>query len=514
MVSLRDGKSYDPGTATDSIASDAVPQRPRRAASAPRAGPMRRSTRQQSAPPSELSSGDFEDHADPPTPTSAAAGGKGAKRGRSALAPRAPIVEEELEDTPPRGDTSHVDQGLAEAAAIPLSPGGSPSPTPKKRARTAPRGSSARRAGSRRTGLGTVLAGLALLAAAAAVGCMLRPDEAAAARDALARGIASARAAAEQSAQLSDALAAADAAAAVVIAAGGQLLTAARVHASVAEAHMHSVLLQLHVRYPSIAPEPRALSEALASLLARARSVTDWRAASSGAPWRAEPIAALLPPGPQWQALAADAAELLSARPAARSHKAAGLLLACSADADCEAAAAALTALPPAGASCTLEIDSAGVGLTRSEQPAAALQAALAPFLSRCPAGLVLLRNAHALPPAALSALHAGLSELGGFQHGGRVDAAGAAFVLLARMPANDIAAAVAESDTVAASSALARMFFDAAGASLERAARAAGGGAAEREAWAAVSRSLASLPRRIDITAPLRPGIGATAAR
>jgi hypothetical protein len=222
-------------------------------------------------------------------------------------------------------------------------------------------------------------------------------------------------------------------------------------HAAGAQQQLHTVLLQLHVKYPTIVPEGgvQGLRWAWGSQQASLQDPTAW------AP---EVLAGILPDGQHWTELAGDISERLRTPAAARSHKATAMILACGSAEDCGEAAAALAVLPPRGEACSLQVNAAQ--LAAREQPAAALQAVLAPFLRRCPAGLVLLQDVQQLPVAAVPALQNALSELGGFQHDGHVDGSKAAYALLLQLPAQDVMAAASAGDAAAASTSIKEAFF------------------------------------------------------
>lgn len=261
---------------------------------------------------------------------------------------------------------------------------------------------------------------------------------------------------------------------------------------------------------------------------------------SDSTSWSASDIAALLPEGAAWDDVAADIAERLRegscgdggggcgedgsslARTGGPStgRKGTGLLLGCATDSDCEAAAAALPKLRGVPPGCALRLDGAsfareaadlGGGGGDGEQAlasAAALQAALASFLPRCPTGLVVVLNAQRLPIESLPALHSALSELGGFQHGGPVDASRAAYALLARLPSADQArrgAALGDPSEVA--SWLKDAFFE---GMLEP--RLVGMRDQER-ATAVFAPMLRALRRRLDFAVPVRMSTGAVEA-
>jgi hypothetical protein len=139
------------------------------------------------------------------------------------------------------------------------------------------------------------------------------------------------------------------------------------------------------------------------------------------------------------------------------------------------------------------------------------LQARLAPFLRRCPQGLVVLRGAESLPVAAIPALHNALSELGGFQHDGKVDGSKAAYALLLQLQPAQVAAAAAAEDSASADAAIKEAYFNQLAAQLQAAAADA---SPEEEAhWAAVERAVATLHRRIEFAAPVRMGTSSEAA-
>ncbi|KAI8472611.1 MAG: hypothetical protein J3K34DRAFT_519645 [Monoraphidium minutum] len=238
-------------------------------------------------------------------------------------------------------------------------------------------------------------------------------------------------------------------------------------------------------------------------------------AAGAGAPrWDAAQIAALLPEGAAWRELAEDVAERLNGGGGATAaggagRKGAGLLLACATAADCAGAAAALGGLSGPRPGCVLQLDGlefSSDGAAAAGAPAAALQGALAPFLRRCPAGLVVLRDAQHLGLEALPALHSALSELGGFQHGGPVDASRGAYVLLAQLDSAAAAAAAAAAEPADAGARLKALFFDEVlGAELGAAPDAA-------RAGGVLAPMLRALRRRVDFAAPLRLSAAAAA--
>ena len=112
--------------------------------------------------------------------------------------------------------------------------------------------------------------------------------------------------------------------------------------------------------------------------------------------WSADSLSSILPAGTHWAEVAEDIAAQLRKPAHDRSNKAPALLLACASAEDCDEAAAALAMLPPKGEACALTLESRSLQDTASGaagQPAAALQAQLAPFIRKCPAGLVVLRG-------------------------------------------------------------------------------------------------------------------------
>ncbi len=127
-----------------------------------------------------------------------------------------------------------------------------------------------------------------------------------------------------------------------------------------------------------------------------------------------------------------------------------------------------------------------------------ALQATLVTFLQRCPGGLVVLHDAHALPPRALPALLPLLSEAGGYTRGGRpVSAVRASAVLTARLSGYD-------GRWEADEEGLRRGAKRALQAAMTRAAAAAG--AAHGPLAEEAARNVAAaLRRRVDDVAPLR---------
>ena len=173
--------------------------------------------------------------------------------------------------------------------------------------------------------------------------------------------------------------------------------------------------------------------------------------------YEAAAVAELLPAGPQWQDLAQDISDLLN-RPVAARAKGSAILIACSSPENCQTISSSLTRLPQpqqqdegvqAAASdsskCLLQLSAPSL------PSAADLQAALAPFLHSCPTGQVLLQHLEELPLPAWPALLNALSELGGFQHGGTVDATRAAYMLLLQLPREVVADAAALGDPLAA---------------------------------------------------------------
>ncbi|WIA19400.1 hypothetical protein OEZ85_004020 [Tetradesmus obliquus] len=221
--------------------------------------------------------------------------------------------------------------------------------------------------------------------------------------------------------------------------------------------------------------------------------------------WAPEVLAGILPEGQTWAELAGDISERLRTPAAARSHKATALILACGSAEDCAEAAAALAVLPPRGEACSLALNASR--LAGSDQPAAALQASLAPFLRRCPAGLVLLQDAQQLPVAAVPALQNGLSELGGFQHDGFVDGSKAAYALLLQLPAQDVMAATSAADAAAASASIKETFFYLQQQLLEEQQQEEEQSPELEQALGVASRALKALHRRIDFAAPVKLG-------
>jgi hypothetical protein len=186
------------------------------------------------------------------------------------------------------------------------------------------------------------------------------------------------------------------------------------------------------------------------------------------------------------------------------------MILACGSAEDCGEAAAALAVLPPRGEACSLQVNAAQ--LAGSEQPAAALQAVLAPFLRRCPAGLVLLQDVQQLPVAAVPALQNALSEMGGFQHDGHVDGSKAAYALLLQLPAQDVMAAASAADAAAAGSSIKESFFYLQQQLLEDAAQQQDQ-EGDAQAVGVAGRALKALHRRIDFAAPVKLGPAAEEA-
>eukprot|EP00877_Chromochloris_zofingiensis_P001957 jgi/Chrzof1/11762/Cz06g09020.t1 len=171
---------------------------------------------------------------------------------------------------------------------------------------------------------------------------------------------------------------------------------------------------------------------------------------------------ALLPNGSMWQELAADISETLC-QDAKQRKKGVGLLLGCGSALDCQTAVKQLSSLPYEGPKCTLQLDGPTLSATASaahEHAAGEVQAAVAPFLQRCPHGLVVVQDIAALPLGGFKALNNALSELGGFQHGGKVDSTQAAFVLLQQLPQDRVAVVSSLDDTSAAATQLKDNFF------------------------------------------------------
>jgi hypothetical protein len=269
-------------------------------------------------------------------------------------------------------------------------------------------------------------------------------------------------------------------------------------HAAGAQQQLHTVLLQLHVKYPTIVPEG-----GLQGLL------KGWGSQDAGlqdpTAWAPEVLAGILPDDEHWTDLAGDISERLRTPAAARSHKATALILACGSAEDCAEAAAALAVLPPRGEACSLLLNASR--LVGSDQPAAALQAALAPFLRRCPAGLVLLQDVQQLPVAAVPALQNALSELGGFQHDGFVDGSKAAYALLLQLPAQEVMAAASAADAAAASSSIKESFFYLQHQLLDEQQQQGQEQGADEQATGVAGRALKALHRRIDFAAPVKLG-------
>jgi hypothetical protein len=172
--------------------------------------------------------------------------------------------------------------------------------------------------------------------------------------------------------------------------------------------------------------------------------------------YKASAVAELLPAGSQWQDLAQDISDLLN-RPLADRTKGSAILVACGSPEHCQAILSSLSDLPQQqqqhGGDQAAESDSNNclLQLSAPAYPSAAdLQAALAPFLRSCPTGQVLLQQLEQLPLPAWPALLNALSELGGFQHGGTVDATRAAYLLVLQLP-HEVLAAAAEEDPLAA---------------------------------------------------------------
>lgn len=462
MVSLRDGKTYDAGGLTPS-----------------RRRVTRKSTQRESTvtTDSQLFPSRVDD--EPQTPTEAQ--GRGAKRGR-------PLQHLELEtivdQSPAAADNSSLVQDTLRAAAETQLPSPGYSPLPKKKQRTAAQPE------RRKQWLTTSLTALAIAALAITVaaawphyGLAVRTSvsRAAQAADSYFGGL-----------QLQARLATLEASAAAFTDATVQLL---QTHTSDIQQHMNMVLRQLHVKYPTLIPDGWA---------------TPGLGAADHRAWAPDALYSILPPGDRWHELSVDITDKLRSPAAQRSYKATAMLLACATAEDCRVAAAALSQLPPHSAKCTLQLDAHALA-AGSEQPAAALQAALAPFLKRCPTGLVLLQQAEQLPVAAVPALHNALSELGGFQHGGSVDSSRAAYALLMQMPVQAIFAAAASPDTSKTADIIKEAFFNKQKELLHQQ-RPQQQDSTAGEAWGVIDRALRTLHRRIDFAAPVKLGKAAEA--
>lgn len=390
-------------------------------------------------------------------------------------------------------DTDRADQGLYAAAdtELPSSPGLTPSPR-HKRAKAAEADPEPNAATQLRGNSSIIAAAVVLLLAVA--GAVLWPRYGTVMTE-------SAQQALQASSSYIEGLQLQQQLSAVYASVSGSATNTVELlqsQASGLQKHLHTVLLQLHVKYPTLVTD-----EVMGNLKSFGFSAptVDHNA------WAAKVLTSILPEGQQWQELATDISDKLLLPAAARSHKATALMLACASSEDCAEAAAALSVLPPRGDVCSLLLNASSVAGS-SDKPAAVLQAVLAPFLRRCPAGLVLLQAAEQLPVAAVPALQNALSELGGFQHDGKVDGSKAAYVLLLQLPAQDVAAAAAAADTAAADSSIKDTFFKLQQQLLERQSSSSG-----TDAWETAGRALRALHRRIDFAAPVKLGTAAEEA-
>jgi hypothetical protein len=195
------------------------------------------------------------------------------------------------------------------------------------------------------------------------------------------------------------------------------------------------------------------------------------------------PLPRLLPDTRGWQEVALDIREALAAP---RRPKAVALLLACGSEQECAAAGRALSGVQPA-AGCAMSTSGHA-----PDESAGALQAQLAAFLSGCPQGVVVLTHAEQLSRGWWPVLVNALSEQGGFQHNGHVDASQALFVLLQQLPAEEVAGAADHHSVDDVSTILKQKWID----DLQQ-------GAAGGEE---VLEVLEPLRRRIDFAAPARP--------
>ncbi|KAF6254969.1 hypothetical protein COO60DRAFT_1537819 [Scenedesmus sp. NREL 46B-D3] len=466
MVTLRDGKSTD-----DGLAPAPTPERPRRSA--------RRASTRLSAGPSDLSIDEpLLTESEPATPQSALR----RKRVRPADVLQLQPLTEAVEQ---HDDTARDQASLLAATDTDLpSPSTTPSPLQKKARPGTPQPSQAAKQQAVHR-VSTRLAVAAVVLVLAVAGAALWPrygDKASQSTHQALQQLGLEQQAAAAAGYLADSVTSARA-----------LLQA---HAAGAQQQLHTVLLQLHVKYPTIVPEGGL--------------PWNWGSRDAGlqdpTAWAPEVLAGILPEGQHWTELAGDISEHLRTPAAARSHKATAIILACGSTEDCSEAAAALAVLPPRGEVCSLLLDAAQ--LAGSEQPAAALQAALAPFLRRCPAGLVLLHDVQQLPVAAVPALQNALSELGGFQHDGHVDGSKAAYALLLHLPAQDVMAAASAPDAAAASSNIKEAFFDMQQQKLEAWEQHQDRDQeVDAQALGVASRALKALHRRIDFAAPVKPG-------
>lgn len=506
MVSLRDGKTYDPSADSLSVGSSrrrstAPPSAQRPAPSA--AQRPRRSTRLANTSAEEEDSVPFQQE-EPVTP----ARGK-RQRPQQLTVVASPAAAADVEDLD-ASDVANTDQGvqLHEAAAMDL-PEDSPSapPSAKKpripaayRTPTPSKAAAAANKLRRETMSVSIAAAVMVLFAAVAMAALLpalAPHRANLKQSVL-QAAAHTKIAYVQPLKVR-AVDSFDAAKVQIAAASA----AAQQQAQLALLQARERISLVQERLPQYAPAW------VLEKIGRAQPSTD----ATGA-WSVDALVSILPAGSQWAEYAADVADKLQAPPAQRDNKAPALLLACGSEDDCNEAAAALAVLPPKGEACTLTVNSADLQASEGDsagQPAAALQAVLAPFLQRCPAGLVVLRGAEDLPVAAVPALLNALSELGGFQHGGKVDAFKAAYALLVQMPPAHVAAAAVAQETDHAAARTKDTFFSLLEGQLHSAAASAP--AHESAHWDAVQRSLSPLRRRIEFAAPVRLGTSTEAA-
>lgn len=450
MVSLRDGKTYE---------VDATPSKRRTA---------RRSVRRESTAVVDSEPADVGLDDEPQTPLETAS--RGFKRNRTAQQ-----VQVEVHMDNAVGDTDTCDQDAVPAAA-PSPSSVSPSALPKKKQRTETRAANSKK-------WNTLLCGAIAVAVVAVLAVVLRPYLAGSAPAELLAAIRSGAARQQMQHTITHCKKAAGTYAGSTV----QLL---QEHAWSAQQHMFFVLQQLHVKAPSLVPP------SLSGMLLHT---------ADSSSWSPEVLYKALPTGDRWRDLASDIAERLRTPAPQRSYKAAAFILACGTAEDCSTAADILEALPPRGAACSLRINASRLA-EGTNQASAVLQATLAPFLKRCPTGLVLLLQAEQMPAAALPALHNALSEQGGFQYNGAVDSSRSAYALLMHMPVQHVLAAAATTDTGMASEGIKDAFINAQRESLQQQIPQQHDSAAG-DAWAVMDRALKTLHRRIDFAAPVRFG-------
>lgn len=465
MVSLRDGKSYDANAVT--------PIRHRTTRRSMRRDRTLDSTASLESQPdfNQLDS----DELPPPDEQN-----RGCKRGRAAEKQKLESIDQSPH-TPAKADAGQEAlQSTTERTQLPCPESCSPSAKKKPRTASQPVATSK---------LTTSLAALSMAAAAIAIlAVALWPYYGVTVTESVRGAV---QVTGSCASGLLDKLSGAGESAAALAGSTSKLVQA---HTSDIQRQVYMVLQQLHVKYPSVVPD-------------------GWRAPVGTADpnaWPSEALYGILPTGLIWQELSIDITDKLRTPAAQRSYKATAVILACATAEDCSHAATVLSAMPPRGTACSLLLNATSIAQD-TEQPAAALQATLAPFLRRCPTGLVILQQVEQLPIAALPALHNALSELGGYQYGGTVDSSRAAYVFLMEMPVQYVFTVSASPDTSAVADAIKDAFFSAQRTRLQQQQHQKQDSPAS-EALATADRVLRTLHRRIDFAAPVRMGPAAEA--